>query len=156
LSDHYGVRVTLEAVSQRLPQAGAAVQRVEVSLRGFRCLQTTSGPGSDEVRFTLRCVPAIGPEQKLVTPTFEEVDAGQWHTLDGLSLALGDPGEFLWIAASGTEVDTLSADDSLGQGARCFDRLDLALLAGGSVPFALPPLAGDGGEYVVEVVVTVV
>ena len=149
------MRVTLEAVKQRLPQEDVVIQRVEVRLAGFRCLQTTSGPGSDEVRFTLRCVPALGPEQTLVTPTFEEVEKGQWYSLEGLSATLGDPGEFLWIGVSGTEVDDWSADDSLGQTTRCFDRLDLALLAGQSIPLALPRLTGDDGEYVVEAVVKV-
>ena len=52
MSDHYGIQASIDTTVELFPLE-AAVPTLEISLRRFTCLQTTSGPGDDEATFTL-------------------------------------------------------------------------------------------------------
>jgi hypothetical protein len=155
LSDHYGIRVTLETVKQKLPEGEATARGVSVALTRFSCLDSTSGLGSDEVQFTLRCITGRNEERTVTTPVYEDVDSGDQRSLDGLGVVLGEPGEYIWISVSGKEIDALSGNDNLGVAVMRLDRYELSLLRGRRLFCGLPRLTGDGGEYVVEVEIQV-
>jgi endonuclease/exonuclease/phosphatase family metal-dependent hydrolase len=157
LSDHYGIRCKLTQVVQHLPPALHQGRLVSVKPIGFRCLNTTDGPGSDEVEFTIRCVSANGQERSVTSKRFEDIDQGSAGAFDLGPMLISDLDEFLMITASGKEIDTLSADDDLGTTQVTLGWRELAVL-GLSPPihFALPRLTGDGAEYVLEVEVAVV
>ena len=80
MSDHYGVEATVDTTVQLLP-AERDLSAVTVKLLGFRCLQTTSGPGDDEVAFTMAVLPDRGRSRTVSTGEFEEVGAGDTRTL---------------------------------------------------------------------------
>lgn len=82
LSDHYGIRCKLTQVVQRLPRALPQGNSVSVKPIRFRCLNTTDGPGSDEVEFTIRCVTANGQERLVTSRRFEDVDQGSEGAFD--------------------------------------------------------------------------
>lgn len=128
------------------------VQTLEITLARFRCLETTSGSGDDEVTFTLTAQTAGGPTVSLSSPQIDEVSAGTQHDFTLEPLRVPNPGVELSMSISGNEIDDLSADDSLGRTRRVFDRQEwLALMASGRASLAFPVLRGDGGEYVVEI-----
>lgn len=154
VSDHYGIQTSIDTTLEALP-AERDIPGVIIRLLGFRCLQSTSGPGDDEVSFTLTAKTSGGQMATLSTPEAEDVSAGTWHAFDLAPLRLPDPGEELSLGIAGEEADDLSADDSLGRARLVFDRTELlALAARGSVPLAFPVLRGDGAEYVVDIEVT--
>jgi hypothetical protein len=156
ISDHYGVRVGIDTTTQLLPAQGP-VGPLTVTLARFTCLQTTSGPGDDEVRFSLvvrgdQAQPAV-----LTAPEVDDVSAGTVHHFDLAPLRLPDPGDWLSLRVDGWEVDDLSADDSLGAARVELDTQELLALrdrasaSQAPVTVTLPVLRGDGGEYVVDV-----
>ena len=149
MSDHYGVEAFIDTTVQLLPTE-RDLSAVTVRAVGFRCLQTTSGPGDDEVAFTMAVLPDRGRSQSVSTGEFEDIGAGDSRTLT-LELDLGDPGE-LTVAVDGREIDSLSADDSLGRVLRRFEREELYALAdAGPTLIGMPVLRGDDGEYVVDI-----
>ena len=155
MSDHYGVQVAVDTTTQVLPADGP-MGAVNVTLARFTCLQTTSGPGDDEVRFWLSAKGDRG-QVTMAASEVDDVSAGTVHDFGLASLRLQDPGERLSLRVEGKEIDDLSADDSLGVGRLVFDRQELLALwnrakqAAGPVTVTLPVLRGDGGEYVVDV-----
>jgi endonuclease/exonuclease/phosphatase family metal-dependent hydrolase len=155
MSDHYGVETFVDTTVQSLPQE-RPIRGVRVGLLGFRCLQPTSGPGDDEVSFSLSVLPDLGQGGSVDAPETDDVDAGTASTFDLRPLELRDPGEELDLLVEGREIDSLSADDSLGRARRTFrhDEL-LALAAGGGATIAMPMLRGDGAEYVIDLEVVV-
>lgn len=155
LSDHYGIRCRLTQVVQHLTGALPPGSSVSVKPIWFRCLNTTDGPGSDEVEFTIRCVTANGQEQSVTSRRFEDVDQGSGGTFDLPAMRVSDPDEFVMITASGKEIDTLSADDDLGTTQVTLGWRELAALGSSPIRLALPRLTGDGAEYVLEVGVAV-
>lgn len=155
LSDHYGIRCRLTSVLQRLPGAATAVRSVAVRPARFRCLNTTDGPGSDEVEFTVRCLSANGQELSATSRRFEDVDPGSSTSLEGRAMRVTSPDEFVMITASAHEIDSLSADDDLGTTQVSLGWRELAAMAGSLRRIALPRLTGEGAEYVVEVDVDV-
>jgi hypothetical protein len=84
MSDHYGVEATIDTTTQSLP-AERPIQGVNVTLAAFHCLQTTSGPGSDEVAFTVTVRSDSATIGGLETGELEDVEAGTAHGFDGLS-----------------------------------------------------------------------
>lgn len=153
MSDHYGIQATIDTTRQVFPE-GIDIPAITVTLWSVSCLQTTSGPSEDEVRFTLTARVGGGPILSQTTPELENVSAGSRQALELAPLRLPDPGDELRLGLSGTELDDLSANDSLGRSRLFFDRQELlALLAhgGGRSRVAFPLLRGDRGEYVVEV-----
>jgi hypothetical protein len=157
LSDHYGIRCRMTQVIQHLPGALPQGSSVTVKPIRFRCLNTTDGPGSDEVEFTIRCVTANGQERSATSRRFEEIDQGSEGMFDLRPMRVSNPDEFMMIIASGQEIDTLSADDDLGETQVTLNWRELAaVLASSPIHLALPRLTGDGAEYVldVELVVT--
>lgn len=151
LSDHYGLHVRLATVDQRLLGRPDRVSRLRARMIRFWCLDTTSGPGNDEVRFELRLLTARGVERSARSVVFEDVAAGTERAIAADVLDGGDPGEFAIIAVGGQELDDLSADDSLGWSSRRLSAHDLSLQAGKRVRLVLPRLTRDGGEYAVEI-----
>jgi hypothetical protein len=155
LSDHYGIRCRMTQVVQHLPGALPQGRSVTVKPIRFRCLNTTSGPGDDEVEFTIRCVTANGQEKSVTSRRFEDVDQGTERTLDLPPIRVSDPDEFVMITARGKEIDTLSADDDLGTTQVTLGWRELAALGSSPIHLALPRLIGDGAEYVLEVEIVV-
>jgi endonuclease/exonuclease/phosphatase family metal-dependent hydrolase len=156
ISDHYGVQVAVDTTTQGLPIDGP-IGAVDVTLARFTCLQTTSGPGDDEVQFWLTAKGERGPAATQATSEVGDVSAGTVHDFELASLRLPDPGERLSLRVEGKGIDDLAADDSLGVGRLVFDRQELLALrdrakqAPGPLTVTLPVLRGDGGEYVVDV-----
>lgn len=92
----------------------------------------------------------------LETGELEDVEAGTAHGFDGLFVTGGDPGEELTVIVEGREIDTLSADDSLGRVSTTYARDELlAIAALGPTLVGLSILRGDGSEYVVQVEIAV-
>lgn len=151
LSDHYGIEARLATIDQRLIGRPGTPAGMRVRMTRFWCLDTTSGPGDDEVRFELRVLTARGVERSARSAEFDDVDAGTERAIDAPVLDAGDPGEFLVVAVGGQELDDWSADDSLGWSSRWLDAHELSFHTGKRVRFVLPRLRGDGGEYAVEV-----
>jgi len=118
-------------------------------------MQTTSGPGDDEVRFVLRAIDANGREQTVGTRPIEDVGEGHSRELNDPAIVFADPGEFLIVALRGLEIDDLSADDELGEVSTWLWRNELVAIKGRPARYVLERLRGDGGEYAVEVVVSV-
>ncbi|BFG78435.1 hypothetical protein PTKU46_64680 [Paraburkholderia terrae] len=151
ISDHYGIQASIDTISQLFP-AEQDLRSLAVRLLRFTCLQTTSGPGADEVAFSLAAKTARGETYTLNTRKIDDVSKGTQRDFGLEPLRLNDPGDELSLSIAGTEIDDLSSNDSLGRALLLFDRQELfALLAGGSASLAFPVLRGDGGEYVVEV-----
>jgi endonuclease/exonuclease/phosphatase family metal-dependent hydrolase len=151
ISDHYGIHAFVDTTTQAFPSE-RHISAVLVRLRRMQCLQTTSGPGDDEVRFTLTARTARGESAALTTPDVEDVEAGTRHDFDLAPLRFGDPGDELSLVVEGLELDDLSADDSIGRARLVFERDELLAVAErGSATVALPMLQGDGAEYVLEV-----
>jgi endonuclease/exonuclease/phosphatase family metal-dependent hydrolase len=155
LSDHYGIRCRFTQVVQHLP--GPLPQDRIVTIRpvSFRCLNTTDGPGDDELEFTLRFASANGQEKSVTSRRYEDIGQGTEQRFDVLPLQLKNPAEFLMIIGSAKEIDTLSADDDLGATHITLDWRTLARLASTTTRIALPRLTGDGAEYVIEVDIAV-
>jgi endonuclease/exonuclease/phosphatase family metal-dependent hydrolase len=153
MSDHYGAEATFDTTRQRLP-ADRAVVRLTVALRGFRCLQTTSGPGDDEVSFSLevRSGRSQGPTS---TAEYEDVEPGTAVTVESAAVEV-DGGDEVTLIVRGRESDWLSADDALGTAVVTLAKDELLAVAdAGPTLVGMPILTGDGGEYAVDVVVTV-
>lgn len=155
MSDHYGVTATFDTIRQELPTSTEIVG-VELRLITVHCLQTTSGPGDDEVSFTLAAYADLGGTASGTTKRVEDVSKGSICTLDGGAISVGRPSGGLFLVLAGLEKDDLSADDSLGIVSMSLDRDTLFALAGmPSHTFAFPRLTGDEGEYVVTVAIEV-
>ncbi|HEV2827687.1 MAG TPA: endonuclease/exonuclease/phosphatase family protein [Pyrinomonadaceae bacterium] len=151
MSDHYGIVTSIDTIVETFPSE-RDLSFVLIRLRHFQCLTTTSGPGDDEVIFTLTATTSRGERATLSTPEVEDVSAGTRHEFDLAALRLSDPGDELSLTIEGRELDNLSADDSLGRTRLEFDRYELLALADrGTMSLAFPLLRGDGSEYVVEV-----
>ena len=156
ISDHYGIQAFIDTTTHTFP-AEREIPSLLIRLRRMQCLQTTSGPGDDEVQFTITARTSRGEHAALASPVVEDVEAGTRHEFDLAPLRLPDPGEELSLVVEGRELDDLSADDSLGRARLVFERDELLAIAGrGPALIALPVLRGDGAEYVVELDVVVV
>jgi hypothetical protein len=155
MSDHYGTHTRLASITQTLPAANASPHLVRLRMSRYWCLQTTSGPGEDEVRFIVRAIAADGSEQSIRGPILQDVKAGDSETLDLGPIIFSDPGEFLIVDLSGVELDDLSADDSLGTTRIWLRRPELIALMNRPTRRVLPRLTGDGGEYAVEIAIEV-
>jgi endonuclease/exonuclease/phosphatase family metal-dependent hydrolase len=155
MSDHYGVEGFIDVTTQFLPRDRPIVS-VKVQPLGFQCLQTTSGPGDDEVAFTLTARPVPGAAASLTTPEIDDVEAGTGHAFDVAPFEIADPQDGLDLTVEGREIDSLSADDLLGRATLSYSRDELAAMADrGPARVAFPRLEGDGGEYVVELEISV-
>src|SRR5262249_2325434 len=149
LSDHYGLDLHLDRVTQLLPEAVTAAS-AHIALYAVRCLQTTSGPGDDEVEINLWA--SSGVDQASVdSPRLEDMHAGSERAVDGRAITVRGLSGELTIVASGKEIDTLSADDSLGAGVVRMEGVELATLRNAPLSRVMPLLTGDGGEYAVRV-----
>jgi len=160
MSDHYGIQTRLATINQKLPSPSQKIKSVSVKLTKFWCFKTTSGYGDDEVEFTLHGVAANGKQQSVTTKRFEKVSEGTQEIIETNPLQYSDPGEFLLLAVSGKEIDTLSADDDLGTGSVRLMRHELQSLVKKdgtrtTTQRVLPRLTGDGGEYAVEVEIVI-
>jgi hypothetical protein len=154
MSDHYGLSARLAALSQKLPAPETPIRSVSVRLSRIWCLQTTRGPGDDEMRFTVRVVDANGREQTIRARQLEFGEGDSRHP-DDAPVVFSDPGEFLIVAVAGREVDDLSADDGESQVHAWLWRNELAGILREPTRYVLPRLRADGSEYAVELVVLV-
>ncbi|MFT4103649.1 MAG: hypothetical protein QM674_22000 [Burkholderiaceae bacterium] len=94
---------------------------------------------------------ARGERSSQSTGKLDDLEAGEAWLLDLKPIVVRASDELV-LRVSGIEIDDLSADDSLGWGRREFDIDALAAVADG-LPriIAMPVLRGNGGEYVVDV-----
>jgi endonuclease/exonuclease/phosphatase family metal-dependent hydrolase len=151
MSDHYGIRAFVDTTTQTLPE-DRPIETVTATLNGFHCLQTTSGLGDDEVAFALTVRPDLGAAATVQAPETDDVDAGTTISFTLNPLVLGDPGEEIELLVEGSEIDSLSADDSLGNSSRTLRRDELlAAATTGATTIAMPVLRGDGAEYVLDI-----
>lgn len=155
MSDHYGLEARLATITQKLVPRADHIRRITVRSRRFWCLDTTSGPGDDEVEFTLRVTTGTGVQQAVTSTVFEDVSEGTERLIDAAPIECDDPGDFLILDLSGLEMDDFSADDSLGTARLWLTRFELLFLRHATSRRVLPRLTGDGGEYAVEVVIEV-
>jgi hypothetical protein len=84
-----------------------------------------------------------------------DVGEGDSRALADWSIVFADPGEFLIVAVSGFEIDDLSADEDLGASSTWLWRNELAAIKGVPTRYVLSRLMGDGGEYAIEIIVSV-
>ena len=153
LSDHYGLELHLKRVTQLLPEAFTTAS-AHIALYAVRCLQTTAGPGDDEVEINVWASSGLD-QARVDSPRLKNMNAGSERAVDGRAISLGRVSGELTIVASGKEIDTLSADDSLGAGVIRMDRIELATLRNAPLSRVMPLLTGDGGEYAVRVQITI-
>jgi endonuclease/exonuclease/phosphatase family metal-dependent hydrolase len=153
LSDHYGIEQSLESITQRFP-AAEPVQRARVTLAGIRCLQTTSGPGDDEVSISLSATGG-GSTASLNTGELDDMSAGSERRPELAPLFVDIVQGELVVSCSGKEHDDLSADDSLGSSSIVLESDELASLRDAPLQRVMPLLRGDGGEYAVRIVISV-
>ncbi|MEK6281810.1 MAG: endonuclease/exonuclease/phosphatase family protein [Acidobacteriota bacterium] len=163
ISDHYGINTEISGIQEFTVERRRPITRVSVNLVGFRCLQVTEGfsdttrrSNDDEPYFELRLRTARGdrPPGNRVGVT-EGVNNGTAHPYGDVSVAVGDPGDYLDIIVSGWEHDAVVSDNLLGDQTIRLTRADLQKIVGGSMTRVLPLLTGDGGEYAVTVRITV-
>jgi endonuclease/exonuclease/phosphatase family metal-dependent hydrolase len=151
MSDHYGLIATIDTTVETFP-VEREIPFMLIGLHRFHCLQTTSGPGDDEVTFTLTAKTAAGELFTLTSEKVEDISDGTQHTFDLEPLRLPDPGDKLTLSIEGREQDDLSANDYLGRARLVFERDELLAMVGqGRAILAFPVLRGDGAEYVVEI-----
>lgn len=152
MSDHYGVEVTIDTTVQHLP-VDREVMGLRVVLQAVRCLQTTGGPGADEVSFVLE-VRSGGRRNTASTPTYEDVEAGTVIDVQQVVAAV-DGHDEVTVLVSGTEDDWIG-DDDLGVTVRTFAKDELLALAdAGPTLIGCPLLRGDAGEYEVDLLIDV-
>jgi hypothetical protein len=155
MSDHYGVVAFVDSTEQLLPEE-RPISAVEVRLMQLHCLHTTSGFGDDEISFTLTVKPEAAPSASFSTPEIDDIESGSGRGFNLDPILVGDPGEKLDIIIDGWEVDSLSADDSLGRTVLTYSRDELLAIADrGPTLLGLPMMQGNGSEYVIEVVISV-
>jgi endonuclease/exonuclease/phosphatase family metal-dependent hydrolase len=155
ISDHYGILITINATTESILPVNP-IGPLQVKLKRFHCLQTTSGPGDDEVRFILSVRSGRGGLFTQSTGEIADISAGDAHEFDLEPMRLQDPGDYLRLTIEGWEIDDLSADDELGRAHLEFEQSELAaILVEGNCLLAFPILRSSGGEYVVEVEITV-
>ena len=155
MSDHYGVRAGIDTTTQRLPERPGGEVIASVRIRRVNCLQTTSGQGDDEVTVSLEVRGARGVRAGQSTGELDDLEVGESWLLDLEPVTVPASDEII-LRVSGLEVDDLSADDSLGSSRREFDLDALSALADGMPRLiAMPVLRGDGGEYVIDLEVTI-
>lgn len=154
LSDHYGLELRLQSMKQLFPEP-VTQGSARISLYAVRCLQTTSGPGDDEVEITLRASSATH-QQSVVTPRLEDMSAGSERAVIGRVVTFPVLRGELTLLASGKEIDTLSADDSLGVSVIQLEADELGTLRSAPLARVMPLLTGDGGEYAVRIEISYV
>ena len=168
ISDHYGLRATQSCVGEVNVDTNQAIHQITLTLKSFRCLTETGGsvPGvteaveDDEVEFELRSTTAYGVTNQQKTELVEDINRGSYHEFSSpVTLTLGDPGDSLTIEVEGWEVDYIGGLEtgrvSLGPEHISLDRRQLLTNKGHTVERVLPLLLGDGGEYAVNVAITV-
>lgn len=156
ISDHFGLLARFEQLMEAGIDISGAISKVTAVITGFRCIETTSGPGSDEVSFSIGILDQQGRFVKMGTPVIKNVDRGEYHRVKNIRPATlrGDPGDHLTIELQGTEHDAIS-NNSLGIISINISRTDLLLNKGRNFNRVMPYLTGDGGEYGVEIRVSV-
>ena len=152
ISDHYGLYVRFEQLIEVNVNISFPIASVRAIITGFRCIETTSGPGSDEVSFSIAIRDQHGRFVKTGSHTIEGVNTGEYHTVASMPAAVlgGDPGEFIDVTVEGTEHDTFS-NNTMGIRTIRFSRKELMLEKGRSFSKIFPYLLSAGGEYGVEI-----
>jgi hypothetical protein len=154
ISDHFGLLARFDQLVEVGVDISGTISAVRTRIKAFRCLDETSGGGSDQVRFRIRIMDRHGNFAVRSTSKFENVVDGDTRNVTMEFARLnGDPGNSVNIQVSGVELDNLSGDDNLGKSTISLSRTDLLLKQGSSFTRHMPLLTGDGGEYslVIEV-----
>ena len=161
ISDHYGLWTEQANLRELIVDLSLPINRITIALSKFHCLETTSGPGSDEVFFELNYNAANGAQSKGKTGVIENVDSGDIYTYPApITMGLGDPGDWLDVTVKGWEWDTIG-DNSLGSQTIRLERNELLKLLARSTEFGrsttrvLPLLTGDGSQYAVTVTIVI-
>jgi endonuclease/exonuclease/phosphatase family metal-dependent hydrolase len=151
MSDHYGIEARIDQTTQHFHEE-QSILNVTVHIESVFCLRTTSGPGNDEVVFSISALADAGQQVVLELPEINDVEDGFQEDFDDKTIVLADPGDCLELIVSGLEKDDLSADDSLGITELTFERDELlALRSGSALRCGFPLLTGDGSEYLVQI-----
>lgn len=158
ISDHYGIYAEFNQLMQIIVDISGTISKVTAAIIGFRCIEETDERGSDEVSFSLSIRDQYNNLVESVAPITENVSTGEYHKIVGMTPVIlsGDPGNSITIETKGTEHDNfLNPNDSLGLKYITISRNDLLLNKGRSFERVMPYLTGDGGEYGVEIKVSV-
>jgi hypothetical protein len=156
ISDHFGLLARFDQLVEVGVDISGSISAVQARIKAFRCFNETSGPGSDQVQFTIKIEDSQGNFAQRSTGSFAGVVDGETRSVKmEFAKISGDPGNSVKILVSGLELDDLSEDDSLGKRAVSISRTDLLLKQGSSFSRYMPLLTRDGGEYslVIEVFV---
>lgn len=148
ISDHFGLLARFDQLVEVGVDISGPISAVQARIKAFRCLNETSGPGSDQVRFAIKIEDNHGNFAQRSTGSFASVVDGETRSVKmEFAKISGDPGNSVKILVSGLELDDLSEDDSLGKRAISISRTDLLLKQGSSFSRYMPLLTGGGGEY---------
>jgi len=152
ISDHYGIRARFEQLIEVDADISLSITGIKAVITGFRCIETTSGAGSDEVSFSIAIQDQHGRFVKTGSSEIEDVDTGEYHPIGSMPVAkiAGDPGGYVDITVEGTEHDTIS-NDTMGIKTARFSRNELMFEKGRSFEYIFPYLTSAGGEYGVEI-----
>lgn len=156
ISDHFGLFARFDQLVEVKVDISGSISEVRTRIKAFRCLDETTGPGSDEVQFAISIKDSQSNFDMRRTNKFEDVNDGETRSVTMEFARLnGDPGNLVSIQVFGTELDDLSDNDSLGKTSVSISRTDLLLKKDSSFSHHMPLLTEDGGEYslVIEVFV---
>jgi endonuclease/exonuclease/phosphatase family metal-dependent hydrolase len=151
ISDHYGLRAEFDRCWTVELTGSAPVSRIRASARRLRCIETTAGPGADEVSVSLTLTDQHGHSAEVGSPVVTGVDNGDERLLPAAPFAqlVGDPGDFVDVTVTGTEHDPFDSAPMGTTGIR-LSHNELSLAHGRPVRRWLPFLT-SGGEYAVEI-----
>lgn len=156
LSDHYGIRLKVKPVPVAV-RFDRRVTAATLSVARVHCLDTTSGPGDDEVYLNFW---GGADDRRLIGNI--RVNIGDMS--DGETRILGSTAPSIRVQGAGRQLDRLSArarvkeddgifrDDLIGDTAieLTAEQLLLSAVPNRRHEFALPLMTGDGGRYVVH------
>ena len=151
ISDHYGLQATFDGLIEIDAEITLPIMAVSAVIRGFRCIETTSGAGADEVSFSIALQDAHGRFVKTDSPIIGDVDTGDAHPIASMPPATlsGDPGAHVDVTVEGTEHDTIS-NSTMGIMTLRLSRQELLLAHGRGIRRGFPYLTAAGGEYGIE------
>ncbi|ANN31993.1 hypothetical protein A9498_10060 [Bacillus thuringiensis serovar coreanensis] len=143
ISDHYGIQTRLEIIKEKIPSLTQKISSVTARMTSFRCLRTTSGP-AEEVEFSLHGVTSAGKEQEVTSQRFEDVSMGTQKSIESSILQFSDPGDFLYLAVRGKEIDDFSPNANLESIGVFIQRNELIAMLNTTMRRVLPRLSSEG------------
>ncbi len=156
ISDHFGLHAQFEKLVEISVNLSEKISRIEAVIRGVRCIETTSGAGTDEVSFSLMLSNNHRRSQESATSFLEDMDTGSYNqNINMKSVSLkGDPGKYITIVVWGIEHDTIGSDEFYLRSLK-ISRDDLLLNKERHFTRVMPFLTNGTGLYAIEVQITV-